>query len=70
MSFFICSPVIPLVTGVFAGDIRNVFLTDAITNQLKIRSFNSSEKISDRGVSYYGMISSQVSLTVGYYDVL
>ena len=58
------SVVQPPVTGIFAGDLRYFYHTNSATNQLVLRSFNSSLKISENGLSYYNMIAAQVSVVI------
>ena len=58
--FYDFSPVPPPVSGVFAGDMKNLKLSNSVTSSLQTRSFNASENIEMEGVSYYGMISGKV----------
>eukprot|EP00794_Sanderia_malayensis_P010016 gene10016-11039_t len=64
------SSIKPLVSGVFAGDLRNLFLTNSLTNQLQKRSFNGSEKVSQYGVAYYEMISTQIVAGTRFYGYM
>ena len=58
------SPVPPPVRGVFAGDMKNLMLSDSSTSTLKARSFNAAEKIEMKGTSFYGVIEGKVKVKI------
>ena len=65
--FFDFSVIPPPVSGTFAGDMRNLYLSDVATSSLVYRSFSSSELVEEKGTSYYGMLKGKVRISFIFY---
>ncbi|XP_065060169.1 laminin subunit alpha-1-like [Rhopilema esculentum] len=57
-------------TGTYAGDIRNFYVSYYTTKQMQLRSFNSADRVSESGTSYYGMVAGQVVAGVHFYGFM
>ena len=48
------------MSGVFAGDLKNLMLSNAVNNTVDARPFNSPLNIEAKGFSYYGQLDGKV----------